>query len=296
MRLLILGGAGMLGHKLASCLRDDFDTWMTFRGSLDAHARPELFDSNKVVEHLDVVNTDVLIETLARIRPDAVINCIGIIKQLPTADDPILSISVNALLPLRLQQLCRATGARLVHFSTDCVFSGRKGMYTEEDPSDASDLYGRTKFLGETSGPGAVTIRSSIIGRELSTTSGLVEWFLSRRGGRIEGYTHAIYSGFTTQAMARIVRTVLVDHPELEGTLHVSSTPISKYDLLVLMRRAYAMDIEIVPSDRVRIDRSLDSSKFRTLTGFKPPTWQEMVDELAADPTPYDRWRQERRP
>ena len=281
----------MLGHKLVSVLRDGFDTWATVRGRAGAYARYGVFDDRKTFEGVDVLRFETIIDVFARCRPEAVVNCVGIIKQLPEARDRTLSLAVNSLLPHRLQQLCQASGARLVHFSTDCVFSGRRGMYKEGDPSDAVDLYGRTKFLGETDGPGAVTIRSSIIGRELTTSSGLVEWFLSNRGGRVEGYTRAIYSGFTTLAMARIVRSILLDHPALCGTIQVSSDPISKYGLLLLLRDAYGIDVEITPSDRPQIDRSLDSSRFRALTGFAPPSWGEMVEEMAADPTPYGQWR-----
>ncbi len=292
MRILILGGGGMLGHKLVQALRGEFDTWATLRGAPPAYEPYGIFDRAKVVAGVDVLNFDTVIDAFARVRPTAVINCVGIIKQLPTAHDPVLSLTVNSLLSHRLHRLSVASGARLIHFSTDCVFSGRKGGYTEDDPSDALDLYGRSKFLGETSGPGALTIRSSIIGRELSTASGLVEWFLSQRGRRVEGYTRAIYTGFTTGQMARIVRSILVEHPELQGTLQVSSEPINKYDLLVLLRQAYGMDVEIVPGDRVQIDRSLDSTRFRTLTGLVPPSWPTMIEQMVADPTPYDSWRQ----
>ena len=280
----------MLGHKLVQAFRDDFDTWMTFRGAARSYAKYGIFDEKKAVSGVDAMNFDTIVDAVSRVRPDAVVNCVGIIKQLPTAHDPVLSLSINSLLSHRLQRLCVERGARLIHMSTDCVFNGRKGMYTEDDPSDALDLYGRTKFLGETSGPGALTIRSSIIGRELSSASGLVEWFLSQRGKRVEGYTRAIYTGFTTQVMARIIRSLVVDYPDLHGTLQVSSEAINKYDLLMLLREAYDVDIEIAPSDRVQMDRSLDSSKFRTLTGFVPPSWPGMVDEMAADPTPYDAW------
>jgi dTDP-4-dehydrorhamnose reductase len=213
---------------------------------------------------------------------------------LAAAKDPVLSLTINSLLPHRLQRLAIAEGARLIHISTDCVFNGRTGMYTEDDPSDATDLYGRTKFLGETSGPGALTLRTSIIGRELSTASGLVEWFLLHRGGRVEGYTRAIYTGFTTDAMSRLLQSVLLEHPSLEGTLQVSSDPINKYDLLRLLDRAYRTVTDIVPSDAVQIDRSLDSSRFRAMTGFVPPSWADMVDRMAADPTPYDAWHRAR--
>ena len=290
MRVLILGGGGMLGHKLAQGLSATLDTWATIRGSGAAYARYGILPEDRLITGVDVLNLDSIVETMARVRPDAVVNCIGIIKQLATAHDPVLSLSVNSLLPHRLQRLCVAAGARLIHISTDCVFRGDKGMYTEDDPSDALDLYGRTKFLGETSGPGALTIRTSIIGREIATRSGLVEWFLAQRGGRIEGYRHAIFSGFTTQEITRIVRRVLTEFPDLHGTLQASSEPISKYDLLLLLKRAYGVDVEIEPSDRFRLDRSLDSSRFRQRTSFVPPAWPAMVQELAGDPTPYDQW------
>lgn len=284
----------MLGHKLAQTLRDEFDVWTTLRGAPEAYARYGMFDPAKTVSGVDVLSFDTVSDALARVRPQAVINCVGVIKQLPGAQDPVLSLTINSLLPHQLQRRCVEAGARLIHFSTDCVFNGRKGMYTEDDPSDALDLYGRTKFLGETAGPGALTIRSSIIGRELSTASGLVEWFLSQRGRLVEGYTRAIYTGFTTLEMSRIVRRVLVGHPDLHGTVQVSSEPITKYDLLVLLRKAHGLDIGITPNDRVEIDRSLDSTRFRSLTGFVPPPWPAMIEEMAADQTPYDAWRRGR--
>jgi dTDP-4-dehydrorhamnose reductase len=294
-RVLILGGAGMLGHKLVQTFAAEFDTWTTVRGSGPSYAPYGLIHPDRVIEGIDALNFDSLAEVIERLRPQAVVNCIGIIKQLPTASDPVLNLTINSLLPHRLQQLCHALGARLIHFSTDCVFSGRKGNYTEDDPSDALDLYGRTKFLGETSGEGALTIRSSVIGRELSTTSGLVEWFLAQRGGVVHGYTRAIYSGFTTQMMARIVSSLLLDHPALCGPVQVSSAPISKYELLGLLREAYDVAVDIVPDETVQMDRTLDSSRFRALTAFVPPSWPDMIGQMASDATPYEQWRASRR-
>ena len=291
MRVLILGGAGMLGHRLALAFRDQFETWATVRGPAARYHRYGLMPPSRLLGDVDALNADALLQVATEVRPDVVINCVGIIKQLPTAQDPVQSLMVNSLLPHRLHRLCGAVGARLIHFSTDCVFSGRTGRYTEQDPSDALDLYGRTKFLGETAGAGALTIRSSIIGRELSTTSGLVEWFLSQRGRQVQGSAKAIYSGFTTHVMARIVRLILTEHPDLSGTVQISSDPIDKYSLLKMIRDAYGIAVDIQPTDSVQIDRSLDSSRFRSLAGFDPPAWRDMIEEIAADPTPYDSWR-----
>ena len=290
-RVLILGGAGMLGHKLVQVFASEFDTWTTLRGPAAEYAPYRLIDRERVIEGVDALDFDSLAAVIDRIEPQAVINCIGIIKQLPTASDPVLNLTINSLLPHRLQRFCHARGARLIHFSTDCVFNGRKGAYTEGDPSDALDLYGRTKFLGETSGDGALTIRSSVIGRELKTTGGLVEWFLAQRGHIVQGYTRAIYSGFTTTIMARIVRSILLGQPGLCGTVQVSSEPISKYELLVLLRDAFGVAVEIEPDETVHMDRSLDSSRFRAFTAFVPPSWPHMIAEMAADATPYEQWR-----
>jgi dTDP-4-dehydrorhamnose reductase len=292
MRVLILGGAGMLGHKLWQQFRDRFDTWVTLRGSLGQYADLDLFDASRTIEGVDASDFDAVTRSVAVVRPDAAINCIGIIKQLPTAKDPIVSLVVNSLFPHRLANLCRAAGCCLIHISTDCVFSGRKGMYTEKDVPDAEDLYGRTKFLGEVGAPGCLTLRTSIIGRELRTRSGLIEWFLSNRGGQVRGYSKAIYSGFTTLAMADILSDLLQNHPDLEGVYQVSSQPIDKYRLLDLVREAYTANIRIEPDAGVAIDRSLDSRRFREATGFVPRGWETMIRAMADDPTPYDTWRQ----
>ena len=292
MRILILGGTGMLGHKLWQVCQERFDTWVTVRSSYRRYAHYGLFRPNRVLEGVDVFDFDSVIRTLATVQPDVVINCIGIIKQIPAAKDPIISLMVNSLFPHRLAILCQATTARLIHVSTDCVFSGRKGMYTEDDVPDAEDLYGRSKLLGEVIGPGCLTLRTSIIGRELSSINGLVEWFLSNRGGHVQGYTNAIYTGFPTLILAQIIADVLEHHPDLSGLYHVSSEPISKYALLCLLHDAYQVSIEIESFPGVRVDRSLDSSRFRAVTGFVPLPWPAMVQAMATDPTPYEEWRQ----
>lgn len=294
MRVLILGGAGMLGHKLWQVLRERFDTWVTVRSGYPAYARYDLFDPEHTVGGVDVFDFDTVMRAVATVHPEVVVNAVGIIKQLPTAKDPIVSLTVNSLFPHRLAVLCQAAGARLIHISTDCVFSGRKGMYTEDDAPDAEDLYGRSKLLGEVSSPCCLTLRTSIIGRELESANGLVEWFLSNQGGRVQGYTNAIYTGFPTLVLAQIIADVIERHPDLSGLYHVSSEPISKYELLCLLHDAYRVSTEIEPFSDVRIDRSLDSSRFRTATGFTPLPWPDMVRAMATDPTPYETWRQPR--
>lgn len=291
MRVLILGAAGMLGHKLCQIYRDRFDTWATLRGDPRTLHRYGLLAPDRLLAGVDADNFDSIVRALGVVRPDVVINCIGIIKQLPTAKDPIVSLEINSLFPHRLANLCQAAGARLFHISTDCVFSGRKGMYTEDDSSDAEDLYGRTKFLGEVAGPGSLTLRTSIIGRELQTTSGLVEWFLSNGGGRVRGYSRAIYSGFTTQALARIIADLIEHFPQLTGLYQVSSEPINKYDLLGLLRTSFDLPVEIEAYADFQLDRSLDSSRFRAATGFVPPMWPLMIEELASDRAHYAQWR-----
>ncbi len=285
MRVLILGGAGMLGHKLAQKFCSRFDTWVTLRS---ARTNDDLLAAERTLMGVDASDLDSVSRAISTVRPQVVVNSIGIIKQLREAHEPVISLTVNSLFPHRLANLCRAAGTRIIHISTDCVFSGSKGSYTETDLSDATDLYGRTKYLGEVNGAGCLTLRTSIIGRELHTTSGVVEWFLSNRGGKVRGFTRALYTGFTTLALADIIANIIEQHPDLEGVYHVSSDPINKYELLCLLREAYLASIEIEADAGVAIDRSLDSDRFRRATGFAPPPWPQMVQEMASDPTPYE--------
>lgn len=290
-RILILGAAGMLGHKLCQVYRDRFDIWATVRERPERYSQYELLPANRLIGSIDAFNFDTIVQAFAVAQPQIVINCIGIIKQLSTAKDPIISLTVNSLLPHRLAQLCTVAGARLIHISTDCVFSGRQGMYTEEDISDAEDLYGRTKYLGEVSAEPHLTLRTSIIGRELQTTTGLVEWFLGNRGGRVRGYSEAIYTGFTTLALAEIIAQVIEHDTHLTGLYQASSDPINKYDLLRLLREHFAIPVEIEPFPDFKLDRSLNSQRFRLASKIMIPSWPAMIESMAQDPTPYEMWR-----
>ena len=288
MKVLILGGTGMLGHKVWQVFEPVFDTWMTVRMSVDQCMKFPFLNPSKVIENINA-NTFESVERVVNIvRPQVIINCIGIVKKLKESESPIPAITINSLLPHWLEELSISYDIRLIHISTDCVFSGKKGNYNEEDLSDAYDLYGRTKLLGEVTGKNSMTIRTSMIGYELQRAVGLLEWFLSQRGGKIKGYKNAIFSGFTTSVLAEILSDIILNHPYLSGLYHVSSNPISKFELLNLIKKGFQIDIEIEPDEDFLCNRSLDSSKFRTKTKYHPPTWEEMVKQLKEEAEKYE--------
>ena len=296
MRVLILGGGGMLGHKVFQVLGEELETYATFHSKNGAwQTYPVYEDIYQEYLHggVDVRNFRDVIRVFKRTQPDVAVNCVGIIKQVEEAQDPIISLQVNALFPHLLAEFCQAVGTRLIHISTDCVFSGRQGNYREEDYPDAEDLYGRTKLLGEVVGEGCLTIRTSIIGRDFRRNTGLLEWFMSSEGSIIQGYSRAVFSGLTTQSLAAIIKKVIIGFPELSGLYHVSSEPIDKYTLLKEIRETLDLQIRIEKDGLVEIDRSLDSGKFREETGIRIPDWEDMITELAQDDTPYDQWRKE---
>jgi dTDP-4-dehydrorhamnose reductase len=291
MRILILGAGGMLGHKLWQRLPERFpDTWATLRARRSHYARTGLFDSSKVVDGLDAMDFAAVVRVLDDIRPQAVVNCIAVTKRREAAADALASIELNAALPHRLARWAEARGARLIHFSTDCVFSGLTGGYTEDSLTDAEDLYGRTKALGEVAGPGALTLRSSLVGREIGGHTELLDWFLAQRGRRIKGYRQALFTGVSTLCMSEIVAGILQRFPTLSGLLQPTAPQVSKYELLHLARDAFGLDAEIQPEDTVQVRRNLDGSRFLRATGIGIPAWSTMMAELAADPTPYDQW------
>jgi dTDP-4-dehydrorhamnose reductase len=238
-------------------------------------------------------NFDSVIRAIEQVHPDVVVNCIGIVKQDAAAKDAVSSIVVNALFPHRLAHLCRAAGVRMVHLSTDCVFSGRAGNYSEDARPDATDLYGRTKLLGEVDYDNCLTIRTSMIGRELQGSQGLIEWFLAEAasGRQVRGFKRAVFSGLTTIALAQLIADLLVNQLHLSGVWHVATDAINKFDLLSLVRNVYGLDVEIEPDESFICDRSLDASRFRTTTGFAPPPWREMIEQMQQDETPYNKFR-----
>jgi len=280
-KILILGVTGMLGHTLFKEMskNNDFDVFGTTRSSAGLK---DFFSENelgRIRDNVDADNFETVMRAIAAVQPDIIINCIGIIKQLPIAKDPLTAITVNAQLPHRISLVARATNARMIHISTDCVFNGSKGNYTEEDPSDATDLYGRTKFLGEVEYPHCVTLRTSIIGHELKTEFSLIDWFVAQTE-EINGFTKAIYSGFPTIEIVKIITNYVIPNEELSGLYQVSSDHISKYNLLNIMKDIYKKEITINPENNFFMDRSLNSQKFQSITGYKAPSWEVMLRDM----------------
>ncbi|CAO4151033.1 dTDP-4-dehydrorhamnose reductase [Methylorubrum thiocyanatum] len=269
----------MLGSAAFQYLSDRFpgSVYATARSPAVKRIFPR--DAANITVGIDVENADALTGFLRDVRPDVVLNCVGVVKQLASAEDPLVAIPINSIMPHRLARLADLVGARLVHISTDCVFTGRKGDYRESDVPDAEDLYGRSKLLGEVDYPNAVTLRTSIIGREIGSRNGLVEWFLSQSGA-VRGYKRAIFSGLTTDELVRVIVERVLPNPGLRGVYHVSVDPISKFDLLGIVRDAYGVVTEIEPDDAVAIDRSLNSDRFRAATGYAPPSWPDLIRSM----------------
>lgn len=283
MNILILGGDGMLGHQLLRTLTDRHDVIVTLRRPLPDYREYGLFSPTNAVAGLDVRDWPRLSGVIRSHAPQTVVNCVGIVKQRQDAKAAIPSLEVNSLLPHRLAELCAELGAQLIHLSTDCVFSGRQGAYRETDEPDPLDLYGRSKLLGEVTYAPGLTLRTSIIGLELSRKTGLVEWFLAQRG-TIKGFRRAIYTGLTTIEMSRLIERLATEQRALHGVWHVASQPINKYDLLVAFARKLGRtDVAIVADDEFVCDRSLRAERFDAATGYQPPTWDAMLTELAAE-------------
>jgi dTDP-4-dehydrorhamnose reductase len=275
--ILVLGATGMLGSAVLRFFAQSpgYSVFGSARSSNAARLLPRALHA-QMVDGIDVQDMDSLLRLFDRVRPDVVINCVGLVKQLAGSEDPLAALPINSLLPHRLLRLCLVARARLIHVSTDCVFDGAKGMYTESDIANARDMYGLSKYLGEIHDARAITLRTSIIGPELNGAHGLVNWFLTQTGG-VKGFTRAIFSGLPTVELARIMRDCIIPRDDLSGLYHVSAAPISKHDLLVLVAREYGKSIEIEPEGTLIIDRSLDSTRFREQTSYVPPSWPVLV-------------------
>jgi len=291
-RILITGGGGTLGHKLWQRLPERFpETFVSIRKPKAYYKKCRLFDGPNVIESLDLRDFAKLAAVLKEVRPSVIINCAGVTLRSGESEDKFSNIAVNSLLPHVLAGWCAENNARLIHFSTVCVFDGSLGNYDEENPPDARDLYGMTKALGDVQNSCALTIRSSFIGREIFNGTELLEWFLAQKGKRVSGFAKALFTGLTTNRLAGLVAELIEKFPNLNGLYHVSSETVSKYDLLNLMKEAYKIDVVIDRDDKFECRRNLNGDKFVKATGFNCPSWRRMMQDMAADPTPYEKWR-----
>jgi dTDP-4-dehydrorhamnose reductase len=286
MKVLVFGATGMLGHRLCQVLTNRFEVWATFRQKVVNYSH--IVGDDKAISGVfadDLISVEQAIES---VQPDVVVNCVGVIKQRDEAKKAIPSIRINALFPHYLAELCNKHSSRLIQISTDCVFSGLRGNYVESDIPDPVDVYGRTKLLGEVSLPGCLTIRTSVIGWQLNTYTSLLEWFAMQRGRRIKGFCKAVYSGFSTTIFSGILGDIIEKERDLNGVYHISSAPISKYDLLIQLRDTLGWnDIAIEPDNVFFCDRSLNSARFISETEWNPPTWKAMIAGLAAEWVEY---------
>jgi len=279
MKVLVLGVSGMLGSSVYKHFhqKGQYNVFGTARSSNMA----KYFNINQqknIIYGIDVLHIDLLLKVFSSIKPDIVVNCVGLIKQLENAKDPLEVLPINSILPHQLSRLCTATNARLIHVSTDCVYSGKFGGYVESSVSDACDLYGMSKFIGEVNdSSNSITLRTSIIGHELNTNHALVDWFLNQEI-KVKGYTKAVFSGLPTDELAHVIHDFVLPNKKLRGLYHVSAEPITKHDLLQLIANRYDKSIEIIPDESVSIDRSLNSDKFKKVTGYQPPSWERLVD------------------
>ena len=272
----------MIGNAMIRVLSEKKE-WQVF-GTLRFEYARRFFSptiSSNLVTGVDVEKHDALVRVFSQVKPDVVINCIGLTKHHKKADDPLLAIPLNALLPHRMAEVCSVAGARLVHVSTDCVFAGTKGGYVEDDPADANDMYGKLKFLGEVKYQNAITLRTSTIGHELESTYGLLEWFLSQKE-RCKGFNRAIFSGLPSTVFAQIVRDIVIPRTDLFGLYHVGANPISKYDLLCLIAKVYGKSIDITRDNEFVVDRSLNSGRLYKATGFVPSAWPDLIQSMQA--------------
>lgn len=291
MKILIIGGNGMLGHKLVSEFQKNNEVWTTLQKEFSNFKKFGIFDQKKTFSGIDVKVTSDVENIIKEVEPDIIFNAVGIVKQRNDSKNITETLEINSIFPHKLAELAKKYKSKLILFSTDCVFNGIKGNYTESDQPDAADLYGISKRFGEINSDNCLTIRTSIIGRELISTHSLLEWFLSQTNKKVLGYENAIFSGFPTIVLAEIFKNMLDNFISLNGIYHISSTPINKYELLKLIKKYYEMEVEIEPFGDFRIDRSLDSEKFKKKTNFVSETWEKMIQKMVNDPFPYDKFR-----
>ncbi len=289
MRVCILGAGGMLGHMLVRVLSDDHDVHGTSKQEWSETAGLARFlEKKRWIGGVDAKAIKTVNKCFAEHQFDVAINCIGVVKQRVhrTTDDEM--IEINARFPHKLSDICAAFSTRLIHISTDCVFSGNKGDYVETDKPDPVDIYGSSKLAGEIVDAHNLTIRTSHVGRELTNFTSLFEWILKNRGKQVVGYSNAIYSGLTTCSLAVVINSLLTTGSNIGGLVHVASNPLSKYQLITELNNRLGLGIDIKIDESVVINRSLRASDQLKQFKIEIPSWDQMLDNFCKDQTTYD--------
>jgi len=290
MRILILGGNGMIGHKMYHIIsKIHNDTWVTLRKSLRSYSYSEIYNPEKVIDNVDLINFQIISNQLNKINPDIIINACGITIRRGIDILKSNSIILNSALPHFLNEWVTSNNKRLIHFSTDCVFTGAKGDYLDNDNKDALDLYGSTKSMGEVfDSKYAITLRGSMIGSELENKTELFEWFLKQNNKTIKGFNKVIYSGITTTKMAEIVLILINQYPNLNGIYNISSKPISKFELLKLWNDYFDINANIEIDNSYTSNKNLISNNFYKTISMKQPDWIELSSQLKIDNLLYN--------
>lgn len=280
MKVLILGASGMLGSALINVLSEK-ENWKVL-GTVRSDEAKKFFNpkiSKNLIEINNVLNYENLTKVFNQVKPEIVINCISLSKELLKKANPFMIISTYSLLPHQLSKVCKEKRARLIQISSDGVFSGKKGNYKENDIKDAQDIYGASKYLGELDEDHTITIRTSIIGHELRNKEGLVEWFLAQKK-KCECFKSAIFSGFPTVVLAEIIRDIIIPNQKLRGIYHIASNPITKCKLLALIAKEYGLKINIIANNKIKINRSLNAERFKKATGYISPEWKDLIKSM----------------
>lgn len=280
IKVLILGSTGLLGSTISKyfSIKSNFKCFGTIRKSSDK--KKLKYIKNIKLYKVDFNKSRNLKKVFKMIKPNLIINCIGVVKQVLNKNMNSEIIRINSFLPHHLSELANENNKiRFIHFSTDCVFSGLKGNYSEYDITDAKDIYGVSKMLGEVNYPNSITLRTSIIGHELNTKYSLLNWFLFQKKS-IKGYKNAIFSGLTALEIAKVLEKYIIPNKKIKGIYHLSGKPINKYDLLNIIKKTYKKKIKITPDSKIKTNRSLNSRLFKKVTGYKPPTWNKLIQEM----------------
>ena len=271
MKILILGSSGILSKTLQLYLNKKNVDFLTISRESN---------NNKNINLKNISNFKNLEQLIFKIRPTHIINCVGITKFNNAYKNKKLTVLLNTKMPIYLSELCKLNKIYLLHISSDCVFSGKKGNYTDNSYKDAKDLYGLSKKEGEVKNKFTTTIRTSFIGPELNTKKSLLSWFLSEKKF-VRGYSKAFFSGITSLEVCRIIYNYFIKKNILQNKIiNIGSRRISKFTLLTKIRKIFKKDINIVRYQNFIIDRSLDSKKFRKLTSYKMVKWDKMLLEL----------------